>query len=256
MKERQLQGIGYIAGDWPLDPQKATIVFIHGAGGSGTFWQNQLSALSARVNALAVDLPGHGRSDGAGCDDIGQYSRAVADFLVSVAAPQPVVCGFSMGGAIALQLIKAERQLLKAAILSNTGAVLKVAPMIFESIDKDYEGFVQMIGKLSASKKTDPEVVRPFQQDWLRCPPAIARGDFQACDRFDMTDQLSSIDLPALVVTAGEDRLTPAAFGELLAERIPNASRVHIRDAGHIAPIEKPAEFNAAIVEFLDRQRL
>ena len=47
MLEREMNGIGYLAGDWPLDPEKSTIVFIHGAGGSSIFWQAQVEGLAA-----------------------------------------------------------------------------------------------------------------------------------------------------------------------------------------------------------------
>jgi len=254
MEERKTQGIGYVTGTWPLDPQKSTIVFIHGAGGSSHFWRGQVAALTARVNTVAVDLPGHGRSDGPGCNDIRDYTRAVADFLTVIAPPPVIPCGFSMGGAIALQLMTDCPEQVKAGILSNTGAALKVAPLIFDAIDNDYSGFVDMICKFAASKKTDPEVVKPFRQDFADCSPGIARGDFQACNQFDLTDRLSSIDLPVLVVTAAEDKLTPPAYGDLLAKRLRNASLVHIQDAGHIAPLEKTDEINAAIEKFVGKE--
>ena len=256
MEERKTQGIGYIAGNWPLDPQKSTIVFIHGAGGSSSFWQGQVGALTARVNTVAVDLPGHGRSDGPGCDDIRDYTRVIADFLTGLGAPAVIPCGFSMGGAIALQLMTDCPEQVKAGILSNTGAALKVAPQIFETIDNDYRAFVEMICKFAASKKTDPELMKPFRQDLARHQPGIARGDFEACNQFDLTDRLSSIDLPVLVVTAAEDKLTPPAYGDLLVKRIRNATLVHIQDAGHIAPLEKPDEINAAIEKFIDKEGL
>ena len=64
MEARKINGIGYTAAKWPLDPAKATIVFIHGAGGTGNFWQAQVEGLAGRANTVAIDLPGHGTSDG------------------------------------------------------------------------------------------------------------------------------------------------------------------------------------------------
>jgi len=80
MLERETNGIGYLAGDWPLDPEKSTLVFIHGAGGSGAFWQAQIKGLSSRVNTLAIDLPGRGRSIGDGRQTIAGYAEDVAGF--------------------------------------------------------------------------------------------------------------------------------------------------------------------------------
>ena len=69
MEEREIGGIGFIAGRWPLETKKSTMVFIHSSGGTGQFWQAQVKDLADRVNTVAVDRPGHGRrgKDGKNC---------------------------------------------------------------------------------------------------------------------------------------------------------------------------------------------
>ena len=66
METRKTSGIAYNAGNWPLDADKSTILFIHGSGGSKILWDGQVTALAGKVNTLALDLPGHGESDGTG----------------------------------------------------------------------------------------------------------------------------------------------------------------------------------------------
>ena len=256
MEHRKTNGIGYLAGEWPLDPAKSTIVFIHGAGGSGAFWSAQVQGLAARFNTIALDLPGHGRSGGGGKTKIEDYVKAVVDFIKQADIPTLVPCGLSMGGAITQQLLLDYRDQVKAGILISTGAWLKVAPAIFEIIENDYNGFVDMIGKLAASKITDPVLLQPFKDEMAGCKPEITHGDFQACNRFNITDRLSSIDAPVLVVSAQEDQLTPPKNADLLEKTIKNAERAHIMDAGHVVPMEKPVEVNQAILEFLDRNGL
>ena len=256
MEHRKTNGIGYLAGEWPLDPAKSTIVFIHGAGGSGAFWSAQVQGLAARFNTIALDLPGHGRSGGGGKTKIEDYVKAVVDFIKQADIPTLVPCGLSMGGAITQQLLLDYRDQVKAGILISTGARLKVAPAIFEIIENDYNGFVDMIGKLAASKITDPVLSQPFKDEMAGCKPEITHGDFQACNRFNITDRLSSIDAPVLVVSAQEDQLTPPKNADLLEKTIKNAERAHIMDAGHVVPMEKPVEVNQAILEFLDRNGL
>jgi pimeloyl-ACP methyl ester carboxylesterase len=158
-----------------------------------------------------------------------------------------------MGGAIAQQVLLDHPDRLIAAILIGTGARMKVAPAIFESIEKDYNNFVDWLCKICISKITDSKTVNPFREDMLRCKPEITHGDFQACDRFDVADRLAAIETPVLVVTAEEDKLTPPEFGDFLVKQIKNASRAHIMDAGHIVPIEKPVEINKTITKFLDQ---
>jgi len=253
MQERKTNGIGYIAGDWPLDSQKSTIIFIHGAGGSGPFWQAQVEGLAQRANTLAIDLPGHGKSDGEGKDKVEDYALAVAGFIQDIDIPNPIPCGLSMGGAITQQVLLDYRDLVKAGVLISTGSRLKVAPVIFENIEKNYSDHVDMICSFAASEKTDLRLLDLFKEEAARCKPEIAHGDFSACDRFDVTDRLAAIDVPVLVVTAEDDKLTPPKYGATLEKCIKNASRVHIMDAGHIVPVEKPDEINKTILEFLDQ---
>jgi pimeloyl-ACP methyl ester carboxylesterase len=256
MEERKTNGIGYITGRWPLDPAKSTIVFVHGAGGSSAFWSAQVQGLAAQFNTIALDLPGHGRSSGGGNTKIEEYVRAVADFFKQVDMPAPIPCGLSMGGAITQQLLLDFRDQFNAGILISTGARLKVAPAIFEAIEKDYNGFVDMIAKLAASKKTDPGLIQPFKDDLTGCKPQITHGDFQACNRFNITDRLTSLDAPVLVLSAQDDKLTPPKYADFLEKTIKNAERAHIMDAGHVMPMEKPVEVNQAIADFLDRNGL
>jgi pimeloyl-ACP methyl ester carboxylesterase len=256
MEQRTSNGIGYITGGWPLDPVKSTLVFIHGAGGSGAFWSAQVQGLAARVNTVALDLPGHGRSGGGGKTKIEDYVRAVVDFIKQVDIPTPVPCGLSMGGAITQQLLLDCRDQVKAGILISTGARLKAVPAFFETMENDYNGFVNMFAKLVVSKKTDPALVLPFKEEMAGCKPEITHGDFRACDTFDEMQRVGSITSPVLVVSAEDDHVTPPKYGDFMEKSIAKASRVHIMEAGHIVSMEKPEEVNRAIIEFLDRTGL
>ncbi len=253
MLERKTGGIGYLTGEWPLDPEKSTLVFIHGAGGHGYFWQAQMEALSDRANMVALDLPGHGRSDGSGKESITEYAQAVSEFLGDIEAPNPVPCGFSLGGAIAQQLLMDFPQLYSAGILIGTGVQMKVGPIIFETIENDFSEFVDMLCKLAASKITNPEKIRFFKEELSKSNPHVVGGDFRACDHFDAGEKLASIEVPVLIITSEDDILTPAKFGDVLEDKIQNTQRVHIMDAGHLMAIEKPEEINLAIIKFMDK---
>ena len=256
MEERKTNGIGYLTGKWPLDAAKSTIVFMHGAGGSSAFWREQVDALAERVNTVAVDLPGHGQSDGNGHDRIEDYARAVVDFIRAIEAPKPIPCGLSLGGAIVQQLLLDFPDLFKAGILISSGAKLKVAPEIFVTIEKDVKRYVDMMVELVISKSTDPDRVKSFKDDTARCKPEILIQDFRACDRFDVMQRVGSITAPVLVVSAEDDLVTPPKYSDFLETSMAKASRVHIMEAGHIVTMEKPAEVNRAIMEFLDRTGL
>lgn len=251
MIEHTINGINLITGSWPLEPGLPTIIFIHGAGNSGMFWKEQVRGLTDICNTVAIDLPGHGRSGGDGRTSISGYAydvRAAADALQ---AHKPVVCGLSMGGAVALQLLIDEPQRYSAGILINSGARLKVLPTIFDAIMNDYPGYVRSLASFAASPKTDPAALADMLSDAGKCRPSVAAGDFSACNAFDCMAQLGAISVPVLVLTAGDDRLSPSKYGAYLAANIRNSKTAHIADAGHMSPVEKPEEVNAAIRGFI-----
>ncbi|RPJ15704.1 MAG: alpha/beta hydrolase [Desulfobacteraceae bacterium] len=255
MHEGNAKNIGYVAWRWPLNPEKPTLVFIHGSGGSSVLWEKQIDALK-EVNTIALDLPGHGRSSGPGMDSVADYCKAVADFIETVEVPGPVPCGLSIGGAIVLQLILEHKERYKAAILVNTGARLRVMPLILETIKKDYEKYLSTIPLFAASEKTDPRKLALLMADTAKCSPETAYGDFMACNRFDVTDKLSTIITPVLILTAEDDKLTPPKFGVYMKEQIRRASIVNIKDAGHLSPLEQPETFNRAVTDFLKQEKL
>jgi len=256
MEEKEISGFGFIAGRWPLDAEKTTIVFLHGSGGSGHFWKAQVEGLAERVNTVALDMPGHGRSGNDGKDTIGDYARAVVEFMDAIDTSKAIPCGLSMGGAVVQQLLLDFADRFEGGILIGTGAKLKVLPAIFEAIEKDYTGFVEMSCKHASSENTDASVSQPFRDDLIKCKPEVTYGDFQACNQFNVIERLPEISVPVLVISAEDDKLTPPKYARFLEDGIPNTARKHIHDAGHIAPMEKPQEVNQAIIEFLDSHGL
>jgi pimeloyl-ACP methyl ester carboxylesterase len=248
--------IAFNCGRWPLDPDRATLFFIHGAGESSILWPAQVEGLKERANTVALDLPGHGRSGGSARDRVPDYARVVLEFIRALGAPRPVPCGLSMGGAITQQLLLDAPDCFPAGIIVSSGARLRVLPSMFELIRADFPGYVGLVDRLGFSAKTPAAVKRPFLDDSLRAVPEVAAGDFGACDRFDVMARLGAIRVPVLVVSAEDDRLTPPKYAEFLEAHIPGVVRTHIRDAGHFAPIEKPAAVNAAITRFLDANDL
>ena len=256
MKELFEAGLAFKANTWPLDSRKPTLFFIHASGFSSIIWDNQLKGLGDRTNAIALDLPGHGRSLGEGYQTIPEYTHTVMDFISRLNPPRPIPAGLSMGGAITLQLLIDHPDRFPAGILLCTGARMKVTPIIFEPIEKNYPAFVESFKQFAISPKTDPAIIQPILDDNLKCLPSVVYGDYQACDRFDVRDRLHEIKAKVLVVSSEDDLLTPPKFGEFLANNIKNARRVHIMDAGHLLPVEKPDELNRAIIAFLDQAGL
>jgi len=248
---KDMHGFGFSAGRWPFDPERPTLIFIHGSGGDHTLWQGQVDALIGVANTLALDLPGHGASRGPGCHHVPEYAAAVAGLLERLDIPRPIPCGLSIGGAIVLQLLIERSLPLAGGVLIATGARLRVLPGIIEMIATNYDGFIDMLGRFGTCEKTDPACLAPILQATAACPPAVTAADFKACDQFDVMDRLDRIDQPVLIVSAEDDRLTPPKYSDYLEKHIRGSRRVHIQDAGHLVPIEKPAALNQALTAFI-----
>ena len=216
------------------------------------YWDNQLKGLGDRINAVALDLPGHGRSPGKAFHTVPEYTRAVMDFISRLNPPRPVPAGLSLGGAITLQLLIDHPDSFPVGILISTGARMKAMPALLEAVERDFATSVQLSKQVSISPKTDPDSLQPSLEDILHCPPEVALGDFRACDQYDVRSRLSEIQARVLVVTGEDDVFTPPKFGDYLADNIKKAQRFHLLDAGHLLPVEKPDELNRAILEFLE----
>ncbi len=251
MHHAHAAGLAFAASAWPLDDSRNTLLFIHGAGSSGAFWAEQMRGLAARYNLLAVDLPGRGGSPGPGKERIADYAQALNALVRELAAPRMVAVGFSMGGAIVQQMLLDRPQSLGAAVLIATGAKLRVHPQILELIGSDYPAYLSQIAATAASPQTPPAQIQAAIDDRAQCDPKVCLGDFLACDRFDLREQITAIDVPVLIINASDDLLTPPAFADFLAQQIPHSQRVQLRDAGHFVAVEKPAAVNQAIEEFL-----
>ncbi len=252
MIERNMNGINFISGSWPLDKGRPTVIFIHGSGGSCMFWKAQVEALAVEVNTVALDLPGHGKSAGSSMDSITSYAGIAADFIDSINAPFPVPCGLSMGGAITLQILLDNKK-YKAGIVINSGAKLKVMPLIFDLVKNNYQGYVDSLPSVGISGKTDPSILNDVVAETRRCNPESVYSDFMACNAFDAMSRLDEITVPLLILTADEDKLSPARYGQYLAEHIKSASMASIKEAGHMSPVEKPDQVNRAILGFLNQ---
>ncbi|MDY6824649.1 MAG: alpha/beta fold hydrolase [Thermodesulfobacteriota bacterium] len=241
----------FIAAPWPPEQGRKTILFIHGATMCKSFWHYQVEALGSGFNAIAVDLPGHGMNKGTGCRDVAEYAAAVMAFIDDQGISDPVLCGHSMGGAIAQHLLIKHPDRFPAAILVATGARLKVLPLIFETIETAFDKFPDFIFNGGVAQKNRTEALREAMKLAMDCGPTVAYGDFAACNAFDVMDALDRIKVPVLVVSGADDLTTPPKYSDYLAANLTDARLERIADAGHLLPMERPGVLNEKIGAFL-----
>ena len=232
-------------------PGAPAMVLVHGAGGSRLHWPAELRRL-AGVTVYALDLPGHGRSEGKGCDTIACYAETVAAFLHALGIEQAIITGHSMGGGIAQTMALDFADCVAGLVLVGTGARLRVAPAILEGIRNDFAGSVELVTRFAWDPAAPARLTELGRQALLDTGPDVLLGDFGACDRFDVMERLEEIQVPTLAITGDADRLTPVKYARFLVESIPGARLAIIAGAGHMVMLERPAEVEKAIRKFLE----
>src|SRR3972149_963517 len=108
------------------------VILIHGAGGTHLNWPPQVRRLTGQP-IYAVDLPGHGKSEGIGKQTIRDYAEDIVEFMKALKFRAAVMIGHSMGGAIALLLALYHSPRVIALGLIGSGAKLRVAPAILDA---------------------------------------------------------------------------------------------------------------------------
>ena len=230
------------------------LVLVHGAGGNLYHWPPALRRLSQH-DVYALDLPGHGKSEGPGRDRIAAYVDVVHDWAQALDLPPFVLAGHSMGGAIAQAFALTHPDMLKGLVLVATGARLRVHPDILEGIRTDMEQVGRMLVDWAYGQKATPEQKRQFLRQFLSVPQETMYGDWAACNLFDVRNRLSEIELPTLIIAGSMDVLTPEKYARYMADRLPKADIALIEGGGHMLMLEQPQLVANAILGFLDRLR-
>ena len=222
-----------------------SLVFIHGAGCSSDAFQFQRDQFH---DAHFPNLPGHLTSGStASIDEFAEFIEA----YVHANCPQgAVLCGHSMGGAVAIETELRKNSFVRGLVLLGSGAKLRVSPAILQGLQDDFEATIAQLAQLFFADAT-PERVEWAKDSMRRIGPAQTFADFAACDAFNALDRLGEITVPLLALTGESDKMTPPKFAEALVDRVPGALARIIPGAGHFVMVEQPAETNAAIGAFL-----
>jgi pimeloyl-ACP methyl ester carboxylesterase len=236
----------------PLPEDRLPVVFVHGAGGTHQHWLYQVRDLPGSPT-YALDLPGHGRSEGPGRDTIAAYGDWIISFFDAAGLEQAVLVGHSMGGGIALDLALRYPARLGGLGLVATGARLRVAPIIFEAVQQDVQAAVRLICDWAFGPEASPEMVRLGRRQMGTTPADVLYNDFLACDRFDVMDRLGEIAVPTFVLCGTDDRLTPSKYAVYLRDHIAGATLHLVEGAGHMVMLENPQAVVRAMGTFLER---
>jgi len=241
---------------WKAGPPP--VVFVHGLGGTGAMWLYQIPAFCDRFPTITLDLRGHGASTKPERDfTVADMARDIVRLLRSLGVERAHLVGLSLGGMVIEQFAIDYPLAVASLVLVDT---LCGVPPEFQDTMRAAMQFIEQhsMAEVAKARITNAfsDGVDPSTRDYFI--DQVAVNDKAAYERaaraafgFSVGTRLGEISAPTLVVVGDHDRVTPPLLSEEIAARIPAARLARLAGAGHISNIEKPAEFNRVVLDFL-----
>jgi pimeloyl-ACP methyl ester carboxylesterase len=235
-------------------PQKTPVIFIHGAGGHHLYWPAAIRHLAGQ-RVFCIDLPGHGKSEGASQQSVWGYTQRIANFMVELGIYRAIFAGHSLGGCLALALAMefADRVVGLGLVATASHIGLPAAIMAQEAHTGSFPLVVTALKELSFSPRSSPRLVTDAIRHLSEIRPSLLYNDLLAGMNFDVHDRLEAIKAPALILAGLDDLITPPACARAMAVNLPRSTLHLIPDAGHMVQLEQPAAVTAALNQFLNQ---
>jgi pimeloyl-[acyl-carrier protein] methyl ester esterase len=239
------------------------LVLIHGWGMHGGIWDNVVPQLAQHFRLHCVELPGHGMSE-----PQGDFSLDALTATLSVQFNEPVnVCGWSLGGQVALRWARlAPQQVRRLVLVASTpcfaeredwplGVEAETLQQFSAELERDHAAtlrrFLSLQMRGSANERELLAVLRT--RLFSRGEPDInaLRGGLKILCDADLRDELASIHQPVLLIAGERDKLTPPEASFYMAQTLPDARAVEIAGAAHAPFLSHPEIFVEQITDFL-----
>jgi pimeloyl-ACP methyl ester carboxylesterase len=233
----------------------SAVVCLHGAGGNHRHWGYIQGGLTDTARVFAVDLPGHGRSDGPGHSRIADYAAWVPLLLDSLELEQVILLGHSMGAATALQVALDAPERVQGLVLLGASARLRVAPTILEGLQDDLPAAIESLVRLLFPIEADERLHNNAITDFHQVAPHVLRNDFAACDGWDIRPRLAEVACPLLIIAGTDDQLTPLKLAYELHSGVAGSELLSLSGVGHMAMLERPGSVCDAVRPWLAGQQ-
>jgi 3-oxoadipate enol-lactonase len=211
------------------------VILLHAYPLDGTMW--------AGVEGLPIDYPGTG--------SLADW----ADLVASMIERPQAVCGLSMGGYAAFELVRRHPGKVAGLVLADTraepdspeakaGRDAAIRRVRNEGVAAQFEATYEPLFRSTP----DATIVQRARSIALAQPPERVIAMLLALrDRADSRDLLAAIGVPTTVICGSHDAITPPAGARVMADAIPGARYIEIADAGHLSVMEQPVAFAAAL---------
>ena len=254
-----------------FDAALPTVVFIHGVLNDHSVWILQSRYLAHHgYNVLAIDLPGHCRSEGEAPSSVEEAAGWIADLLDAAGVNRAALVGHSWGSLIALEAASHLKDRITHLVLVGTAFPMKVSPALLEASVQAPEQAIRMINVFSrATLAAPPSALGPgtwvygatqaLNRRVLASNPKVNvfhRG-FAACDRYaNGLQAMAGVTCPVLFILGNSDQMTPPRAAQSLIDQARTcgvAHQVTKIPMGHHQMTEAPEETLQALRDFLAR---
>lgn len=241
---------------------KTTIFFLHGMGGLATQWRKQVTALQENYTLIVPDLLGQGQSEKAQAQtDINPYdffelSKDIQSLFDRYATEQNIVLGHSYGGALAIYLAKNNASKIAKLIL--------IAPLFFTPrvkipfiyhlppsclqfmrplLEKAFE-------KMAFAPTTSADLIKEEMQAVRVNSMSVIKLLIEGIRKMPVIE-IDPINIPTLIIMGEYDHVTPNNNIKDFYRQLPNVRFAIINNAAHMMMLEKSAEVNKLIIDFI-----
>ncbi|MXX29143.1 MAG: alpha/beta fold hydrolase [Gammaproteobacteria bacterium] len=237
------------------------LLFLHGLGGNRHCFDRQLDALSGRYRCVAWDVPGYGGSAPMAAMTFPDLAARL-DHLIDVLGTEPhAVIGHSFGGMIAQAWLRLGGACGKLILAHTSAAFGKPGSRWNEDFLKARlkpidEGlaprdFARQLITSMFFDRSKAAAIEAAVRTMAPLPATTYRQVIECLVAFDERAHLERIRTPTLCLAAQHDRTMPPKSVADMAQRIPGAKYQCLPDAGHLAYVEAPEAFTAAIAAFV-----
>ncbi|MEV6650227.1 alpha/beta fold hydrolase [Streptomyces sp. NPDC051219] len=240
------------------------LVLVHGHPFDRTMWIPQLAAFGETHRVITPDLRGYGASTvEPGVTPLSAFAADTAALLDHLGVERFVLGGLSMGGQIVMECYRLFPERISGLILADTfpAAETEVGKAArYEMADRllrdGMRGYADEVLHKMVAPDADPETAAHVHRMMCGTDPEGAAAALRGrAERPDYRELLTRVTVPALVVVGRDDEYTPVAEAEAMHAAIPDSTLCVVESAAHMPNLERPAEFNAALRDYLDVAR-
>jgi pimeloyl-ACP methyl ester carboxylesterase len=240
-------------------PELPTVIFIHGAGMDHTVWtlQTRFFAHHGR-NVLALDLPGHGRSEGPALASVGALADWVIRAMDALKLEKGALVGHSMGALIALETASRAPSRVWALALLGVAKRMPVHPDLLKAAQAGEHAAIDLItswgygrrAHLGGAQAPGTWMLGGGSRLLERGTDRVLGTDLAACSAYlDAEHAAGKVTCPVLVIAGESDRMTAPASARELASKFQDGRVVTLSGAGHLMMIEQPDRTLDALAE-------